>query len=233
MKINSIQQNQYYANNNFKGTVSPEVIQLFNKCAKNEATCFVLLLEKGVVAEKKDILKIKRAWDTALKNLIEKVKQMNNDTTMCVEKEKENICMFEQYLNIFFENKKLNASVRLTRLKECFTQPPFAFTNNEFQNIVKDIDVEKIDKRLLYSAIRKFEKDLSRGKLEDYAVRYSNIQNYQKELGTLTEEECQTNLTNLNNAIDKAKALKVLEAKIAQADEKNNELINKIFGSEK
>ena len=25
--------------------------------------------------------------------------------------------------------------MRLTRLKECFTQPPFAFTNNEFQNI--------------------------------------------------------------------------------------------------
>ena len=66
MQISPIQQDRNYRNNNFKGTVSPEVTSFINKCAKAEAEHYITSLKRGVSAEEKVLLNIKKTWNLVL-----------------------------------------------------------------------------------------------------------------------------------------------------------------------
>ena len=66
MQIRPIQQDRNYRNNNFKGTVSPEVISFINKCAKVEAKRYITSLERGVSAEEKVLLNIKKKLESCI-----------------------------------------------------------------------------------------------------------------------------------------------------------------------
>jgi hypothetical protein len=227
MQISPIQQDRNYRNNNFKGTVSPEVTSLINKCAKVEAKHYITSLERGVSAEEKVLLNIKKTWNLVLTTISEKVQSMHPSTNLRV-KEYKDIWRGKVY-DLFFENKPLDIGIHNHFIKASEIECGLA-DSKRFIKISNEIEPKKIDKAILERAINKLEGELQNDNLSTYSTKYPAIIEYQGQSKNITKEETKSNVVRMNKAINKAKAKRAEKIKIENVKLDNQELLNKIFG---
>ena len=232
MRVNPIQQNQNYSNGNFKGTITPEVTQFINKCAKSEGENYIKSLEKGLKADKEVLLKIKKAWSAILNKLNKKVSQMHPNTNMILSKNKGNFSG-SIYYNLKFTNENLNTAYLSETIDEKTTKLPNPILSKEIKEYVDSIKPDEMDKKILKCAIENLERDLKDDYLSSYSTLYPEIIKYQNQLKNVSKEEAKNNVTRLNKAIDNAKAKRAERIRIETIAQENLELLDEIFGADK
>lgn len=193
MHISSIQQNQNYKNNNFKGTVSNGTAQLIDKCARNEVKRYTLSLEKGVNPDS-GILKIKKAWDTISQTLNKKLEQMHPTTILDIYEE---WVFGATVLSMNFKNIDLAETLSSPSVYKGCSGNEGLPNSEQFGNIVAKITPKEIDRAILNRAVE--------NTIENCLLpsRYSDIKKYQDQLnfGTITLKEAEQNLAKINKAI--------------------------------
>ena len=232
MRINSIQQNQKYSNGNFKGTITPEVTQFFQNCARDEAKNYVLCLGKGVKADKKVLLGVQKYWNAILNTLNKKASQMHSDTILDIKSDKDYFG-YTRFNSIVFENKNLKTSLEKGFIDGYFWITSESTIGKEFRNYINNIKPEIIDKEILERAVKNLEHELNNDNLSTYSTKYPEIIEYQSQLKNVTKEEIKNNVTRLNKAIDDAKAKRAERIRIETIAQENLELLNEIFGADK
>ena len=229
MQISPIQQTQQnYRNNNFKGTISPEVTQLIDRCARKEAERYVFHLKKGECANQDILLKIKSSWDAVSQTLKKKLELIHPYTVMNVEKQPWSIG--GQEYKLIFENKSVGATLYQTSVYDATSGPELGLpTSERFRRVVDYIFPSKVNEAILRKAICNIEEDLQRGNIS--TDRYNEIIKYQNQIGTISKEESEENVARLDKALEEARAKRTEETKIAEAEQNNLKSLDEIFGA--
>ena len=224
MQISPIQQNQQnYRNNNFKGTISPEVTQLIDRCARKEAERFVFSLKKGESVNRDALLKIKSSWDAVSQTLKKKLELIHPDTVMKVKKD---LAYSGLEYKLIFENKSVGATLYQNSVYDAELGSQ---TSERFRRVVDHIFPSQVNKAILRKAICNIEEDLQRGNIS--TDRYNEIIKYQNQIGTISKEESEENVARLDKALEEARAKRTEETKIAEAEQNNLKSLDEIFGA--
>ena len=224
MRINPIQQTQQnYRNNNFKGTISPEVTQLIDRCARKEAERYVFSLKKGECADQDALLKIKSSWDAVSQTLKKKLELIHPYTVMKVKKD---LAYSGLEYKLIFENKSVGATLYQASVYDAELG---LITSENFRRIVKFISPWFVNEAILRKAICNIEEDLQRGNIS--TDRYNEIIKYQNQIGTISKEESEENVARLDKALEEARAKRTEETKIAEAEQNNLKSLDEIFGA--
>ena len=228
MRINPIQQTQQnYRNNNFKGTISPEVTQLIDRCAREDAERYVFQLKKGESVNQDVLLKIKSSWDAVSQALKKKLELIHPYTVMNVKKQREYGGL--EY-KLIFENKSVGATLYQTSVYDATRGPELGLpTSERFRSVVDYIFPSEVNEAILRNAIFNIEEDLQRGNISTY--RYNEIIKYQNQIGTISKEESEKNVAKLKKALEEAQAKRTEETKIAEAEQNNLKSLDEIFGA--
>lgn len=234
MRINPIQQTQQnYRNNNFKGTISPEVTQLIDRCAREEAERFVFHLKKGESVNQDALLKIKSSWDAVSQTLKKKLELIHPNTVMKVEKILRHSGI--KY-KLIFENKSVGATACQASVYDATSGLEVGLpTSEEFRRVVDYISPSKVNETILERAIRNIEiascnKEVLR-RTNISTDRYNEIIKYQNQIGTISKEESEENVARLDKALEEARAKRTEETKIAEAEQNNLKSLDEIFGA--
>ena len=228
MQIRPIQQTkQNYRNNNFKGTISPEVTQLIDRCAREEAERYVFHLKKGECANQDILLKIKSSWDAVSQELKKKLELIHPYTVMNVKKQREYGGL--EY-KLIFENKSVGATLYQTSVYDATRGPELGLpTSERFRSVVDCIFPSEVNEAILRKAVCNIEEDLQRGNISTY--RYNEIIKYQNQIGTISKEESEKNVARLDKALEEARAKRTEKTKIAEAEQNNLKSLDEIFGA--
>lgn len=227
MQISPIQQTQQnYRNNNFKGTISPEVTQLINRCAREEAERYVFNLNKGECANQDILLKIKSSWDAVSQELKKKLELIHPYTVMKVE---EILRHSGIKYKLIFENKSVGATVCQASVYDATSGLEVGLpTSEEFRRVVDYISPSRVNEAILENAICNIEV-LRRANIS--TDRYNEIIKYQNQIGTISKEESEENVARLDKALEEARAKRTEETKIAEAEQNNLKSLDEIFGA--
>lgn len=224
MQISPIQQKQQnYRNNNFKGTISPEVTQLINRCAREEAERYVFNLNKGECANQDILLKIKSSWDAVSQTLKKKLELIHPCIVMKVKKD---MAYSGLEYKLIFENKSVGATLYQDSV---YDGDLGSRTSEGFRKLVDHIFPSQVNKAILRKAIYNIQEDLQRGNIS--TDRYNEIIKYQNQIGTISKEESEENVARLDKALEEARAKRTEETKIAEAEQNNLKSLDEIFGA--